>query len=272
MNPSIFDQSISEYVSKKKRKTSSIRYKQLIIKHFKKSNNKSLTGRIFGVLPSQVRRYVKKEDLYLKCKGNLKKRNLTNASNLKKSENPEIEKQLYEKIVESRKNHICVRPNNIRSEMLAFCKENGNLNFRASYGWLRRFMARYNLVFRRISGSGREFPNNSVEIINDYFKETRYFIESKKFTLNQIINFDETSFYMDMPGNYTLEMKGSRRARCKTTGKEKVRLSCIFSATASGIKLPILCVVPRKTELPNVNFPENVIVLYAVDGLYIYLI
>jgi type II secretory pathway component PulK len=69
--------------------------------------------------------------------------------------------------------------------------------------------------------------------------------------LNQIIGFDETSFYMDAPGSYTIE---------------KTRLSCLMTATASGKKLPIVCVVPRKKRINGIDLPENALVVYDTNG------
>jgi hypothetical protein len=84
--------------------------------------------------------------------------------------------------------------------------------------------------------------------------------------LNQIIGFDETSFYMDAPGSYTIAKKGSKRTAAKTTGKEKTRLSCLMTATASGKKLPIVCVVPRKKRINGIDLPENALVVYDTNG------
>jgi hypothetical protein len=67
--------------------------------------------------------------------------------------------------------------------------------------------------------------------------------------LNQIIGFDETSFYMDAPGSYTIAKKGSKRTAAKTTGKEKTRLSCLMTATASGKNCRLFVLCQGKNEL-----------------------
>ena len=90
--------------------------------------------------------------------------------------------------------------------------------------------------------------------------------EAKKFSQDQILNFDETSFYMDVPNNYSIKNKGSKKVHVETTGKEKVRLSCLMTATASGIKLPIVCVVPRKKPIPNMPNPKNMFIIYGTGG------
>ena len=43
---------------------------------------------------------------------------------------------------------------------------------------------------------------------------------------------------MDAPGCFTLEKKGSKRAPAQTSGKEKVRLSCLMTATARDVYPP----------------------------------
>ncbi len=72
---------------------------------------------------------------------------------------------------------------------------------------------------------------------------------------------------MDAPGSFTIEKKGKKRVSAKTTGKEKTRLSCLMSATASGDKLPVLCVVPRKKRLDGVLLPEDSLVIYETNGI-----
>jgi hypothetical protein len=89
------------------------------------------------------------------------------------------------------------------------------------------------------------------------------------FTDDEIVNFDETCFYVDMPGNYTYDTVGSQRVIASTSGHDKVRMSCIFAATKSGRKLDIICLIARKTEIPGLKVPPNVIVVYHPKGMFI---
>jgi hypothetical protein len=59
---------------------------------------------------------------------------------------------------------------------------------------------------------------------------------------------------------------GSKRVLVRSSGKEKARISCLFTAAASGIKLPILCVVPRKKAIPNLDLGEGIIYIYETKG------
>ena len=71
---------------------------------------------------------------------------------------------------------------------------------------------------------------------------------------------------MCSPGTYSMEFKGKRKCYAKTSGKEKVRLSCLMSASADGTKLPILTVVPRKKKIQDLELNENMITIYETKG------
>lgn len=53
----------------------------------------------------------------------------------------------------------------------------------------------------------------------------------------------------------------------KLKGKEKTRLSCLMTCTASGKKLPILTVVPRKKKIQSLEEMENMIIIYETKGI-----
>ena len=74
---------------------------------------------------------------------------------------------------------------------------------------------------------------------------------------------------MDSVGNYSVASKGARKVYTKTTGKEKVRLSCLMTSTASGHKFPTLCVVPRKKKIESLELQLNdMIIIYETKGKF----
>ena len=73
---------------------------------------------------------------------------------------------------------------------------------------------------------------------------------------------DESAIELDAPSNYSYERRGAKRVAAVTSGAERTKMSCAFTASASGEKLPILILVPRKFPLKNFTPPNNVIVHY----------
>jgi hypothetical protein len=128
-------------------------------------------------------------------------------------------------------------------------------------------LRRKNIVLRKVTTSGRELPANSPNVIKSFFKTCDKLIEDG-YTNNEIINMDVTSIYLDFPSSYTYERRGAKRVKCVTTGGARVRISAAFSATASGLKLPILVLVPRKTKLPNFEPPSNVCIIYKTSATF----
>ena len=129
------------------------------------------------------------------------------------------------------------------------------------------FLRRKGIVLRKITSTGRDLPANSPVVIKGFFKNCDKIIEDG-YTNDQIINMDETSIYLDFPSNYTYERKGAKRVKSVTTGGGRVRVSAAFTATASGIKLPILVLIPRKTPLPNFQPPPNVCIIYKQSATF----
>jgi hypothetical protein len=70
-------------------------------------------------------------------------------------------------------------------------------------------------------------------------------------------NMDEVPVSFDMPSTRTVNVKGVKEVRLKTTGNEKSNLTVILSVTSNGAKLPPMVIFKRKTP-PKEKFPENI--------------
>ena len=132
------------------------------------------------------------------------------------------------------------------------------------------------------SASLHNFWKRAEEILNLNFQVTSLFAKrhvqpwwafqsAKIHLLRLLIKFvllltDESAFYMDAPPNYTYEQAGSQRVEVGTSGKEKVRISCLFCFNSSGQKLSILCVLPGNSGFEEVQWPANVIPVYSTKG------
>ena len=82
-----------------------------------------------------------------------------------------------------------------------------SLTFRASRGWLQNFFKRHQFVLRRITTSGRDLPENALNIIQDFFAECNISIRELKRRHNRnwrsmIFNMDETAIYLGAPSKF----------------------------------------------------------------------
>ena len=67
-------------------------------------------------------------------------------------------------------------------------------------------MARHNLCYRRITSSGRKLPKDFIDKIKEHLSSVQEKVTAYDFDM--ILGFDESSFYMDSIGNYTIEIRG----------------------------------------------------------------
>ena len=65
---------------------------------------------------------------------------------------------------------------------------------------------RFKLGYRRITSSGRNLPKDFIEKIKAYLSLVQEKVD--KYGVASIIGFDESSFYMDAVGNYSVEIRG----------------------------------------------------------------
>ena len=76
--------------------------------------------------------------------------------------------------------------------------------------------------------------------------------EYLRYLNNFILRFSNISLI-----KISLYLNGSKRVPASTSGNERTRMSAAFSASASGIKLPIHFLINRATELTDFEQPDN---------------
>jgi hypothetical protein len=123
-----------------------------------------------------------------------------------------MEQELSSWIETARAKGACISGFVIRVKALEIMRENCQRNnqpliFKASIGWLLNFLKRNKWVLRRITTSGRDLPDNSIETILNFLVEMKQHFIDGKIDFDSIVNMDETSIYLDFPSNYTYEKK-----------------------------------------------------------------
>ncbi len=177
---------------------------------------------------------------------------------------PELDKRLFVFVKEQRESGHIVSGPVLKRKALDIAEEQGYENFVASGGFILRFLRRHNLRLRRITTSGRYLPTNTLEVVDQWLNDARQL----EFEPRDMYNMDETSIYLDSPRHYTYDLEGVRRVRATTSGSERVRLSIALCSSATGSKLPLVIVVPRKTPLRDFQPPDNVLVVYKSIGTF----
>ena len=66
---------------------------------------------------------------------------------------------------------------------------------------------------------GQKIPSNARELATDFLEVVGKMAEGK----SVIANMDETPLWFDMPHSATIDFKGVKTVKAKTTGHEKLR-------------------------------------------------
>ena len=236
-------------------------FKKAVIRQAEISKNKSKTAEKFKIFRSSVIQWVKNKEEIFSTNQPFKRRKTFSLKDAKKPIHEDCESTLFEWWKTQRDDSKLVNMSDLQNKMLEIVKSRDqDGSFKASRGWASRFLTRHNLTNRRITGSGKNVSKDCKNEIISYLKAVENLRQNTP--LKAIFNFDETSFYMDAPASYTIAKRGEKKVFAKTTGKEKVRLSCLFTSSADGTKLPILCVVPRKKEIPGLQLGSDFIIVY----------
>jgi hypothetical protein len=77
---------------------------------------------------------------------------------------------------------------------------------------------------------------------------------------------DETALWSDMPGNSTVDVRGTKHIPILTTGHEKNRVSVCLSAMADGSKLPPLIIFKGKRFPQELKDIQGVVIAMSDNG------
>ena len=110
-------------------------------------------------------------------------------------------------------------------------------DFKASRGWLAKFMKRNGLSLRRKTSIAQQDPERMIAKLVSYVIQVRRLQKKHEYSLSDIIAMDETPVWCDMVSETTIDATGKKTITLKTTGHEKARVSVCLAAKADGTKL-----------------------------------
>lgn len=234
---------------------------KLKVVEFALEHGKRAAGRKFDVDEKCVRRWCAQKEALENT--NSKKR----AFRGKPCKFPELEEELFRYVTEVRNDGYALTTDMLRVKALALARAK-NIpagTFKASAGWVRRFLKRKDLSFRRRTTLCQRLPEDYTDKVLSFHKYVIGLRHQHNYLLSQIGNADQTPVWFDCPENYTVELKGKKSVAVRTTGAERQRCTVMLCVTADGRKLPPYVVLKRK-RIPNEVFPKGVIVRAQEKG------
>jgi hypothetical protein len=184
---------------------------------------------------------------------------------------PELEAALVEWLRDIRKDGITVNGDYIKAQAKKLFKEvypdEDFENFKASNGWLQRFMVRHSITFRCVTSQGQKIPSNAKLLAEQFLTFVRDKLQENTITdIKDIGNMDETPLWFDLPNTKTFDFRGVKTVKSKTTGHEKLRYTVVLCAMGDGRKLKPMIIFKNLKNIPKGKFPQNVIIQVAKGG------
>ena len=191
----------SNRMDKQRRFSCTAKCKHKVILLAEKEGNRH-AAQEFSVPESNVRLWQKHKDAIFACKQSQKK--FTGPC---KGRHPEVDREMLEKnglpvtgdIIREKANEVA-RAWNIQRHV-----------FKASRGWVDRFMRRNGLSLWRHTAICQKLPTDFEEKLVNFQQHVIMLRKRGNFLMGQIGNADEMPIWLDMPRNYTVEQKGVKQ-------------------------------------------------------------
>ena len=228
--------------------------------------SKEAAAREFRVDPKRIREWCHQKDQLAELKGKKgrsTRRRLDGGG--RKAMDEEMEEVLFDWIVEMRGHNLQVSRRMIRMKANDLSTDVG---FKASSGWLTRFMKSKGLSLRRKTTVCQSPPADAIPKLVSYILHLRKLQVAHKYQVADVIAMDETACWFDMPSDTTVDVTGARSVPLKTTGHEKDHYTVVLSARADGTKLkPYVVFKGKGTRLiKTLQCISGIVVRFSQNG------
>ena len=224
-----------------------------------KTSSNAETAKKYGINESMVRKWRKSEDL-LRATSLKNKRTLGGG---RPTQDPEMEELLVEYITSLRDQRQQVSMKQIRLKALSL---SNHPEFKASNGWIGRFMRRNSLSYRRRTTTAQKLPPDEEAKVQEFVERMRSTRNVEAISPGNAANMDETPVWMDMPSSRTVTRTGERSVCIRTAGNEKKRFTVVLGAYADGRKMKPFIVFKGKRAIPGASSIPGVIVKLSDNG------
>ena len=209
-----------------------------ILEEAENTGNLKVVARKYGVCPKSIRDWRKNK---LKIKENIANgRSESRHCKWQVGNNrfPEMEMVLSAWVTDAREQGFVVSRKLMSSQALNLLQEMQipHESFKASMGWVVRFMERHHLTTRTVSTLNQHVP------LDVSTKCVRFLLYMRKIMeencgLN-IWATDETPIFYDLIGKKTIDKIGKLEVKIKTSGGDKKLITCLPVASIDGTKKP----------------------------------
>ena len=149
----------------------------------------------------------------------------------------EIDGKVLEWVLCMKERNLAVSTLMLRDKALSLIKQH-DLSFQASEGWPVKFIHHHRLVLRAHTSVAQKLPGDLESKLSAFLDEVKTERQKYNFSKNLMGNMDETPLYFDLVPSRTIEKKGAKEVRMKSTGAGKRRVTIVLTCLASGKTLP----------------------------------
>jgi hypothetical protein len=134
-----------------------------------------------------------------------------------------------------------------------------NPEFRASDGWLQKFMTLNSLSLRRHTSIQQKLPGDLEKKLEEFMSSVQALRKRHDFPSNLIINMDETPIFFDTQGERTVNKKGVREVRVRGTTGGKKCVTFVVACASDGKMLKPMVIVKGKTSksIKNIQYSSK---------------
>ena len=137
------------------------------------------------------------------------------------------------------------------------------ISFKASRGWVEKFLIRHNLTNRKRTTASQKTPAQLIPKLVDFVIKIRTLRLKFNYPVASIGAVDETAVWVDMLAETTIENIGAKTVAIKPTGNKKNRFTVCLTAKANGIKLKPFIVFKGKRIDPVLAGIPGICVAYS---------
>ena len=189
---------------------------------------------------------------------------LRSGSGRKLSYPKEVDEEIAEWILIRRDAHLPVSTELVKAKAKLLIKPH-NPQFRASKGWLEKFLSRHSLSMRARTSISQKLPAQLERKLESFLNEVRVLRVRHGYSPDMIINKDETPMYFDMVPEKTISKKGKKEVHVRSSGAEKRKLTVTLTCTGDGEMIPALAIFKGKRKL-KFKSPDDVHVTVQAKG------